>query len=194
MSSRRVTVKRVLFRPQWLLVPVLVAVASGCAGPPRSLESGPASSPDPERVADNPSAFEGREVVWGGRIVSVTNEADVTRVSILAKPLDRRRRPDDAAEGGARFMARFDGFRDPLVYRSGRLITVVGRIQGTRRAEVGDYSYNHPVVAVASHELWELEPVRREPRYDPFLYPRHDPFHSPFIFHSPCFRHPRYCW
>lgn len=173
---------------------VLVLFLSACASPPRSLESAPAASPDPERVSDNPQAFQGHEVIWGGRIVAVTNEADITRITVLAKPLDRRRRPDDDADGGARFMARFDGFRDPLVYRAGRSITVVGRIDGTRRAEVGDYSYAHPVVEVASHELWEPKPVRREPRYDPFLYPRYDPFRSPFIFHSPCYRHPRYCW
>jgi outer membrane lipoprotein len=167
-------------------------VLAGCAGPPSSLEQAPASSPQPVAVADNAAAFEGRQVVWGGRIVSVSNESDATLVTVLSKPLDGQLRPDDEADGDARFIARFDGFRDPLVFREERLLTVVGRIDGKRAARVGDFRYDQPVVVVTGHELWEPRPTRVYPhrRYDPF----HDRFHDPFIFSDPCFRHPRYCW
>ncbi len=176
---------------QWLVIATLLVLA-GCASPPRSLDQAPASSPQPRAVADAPSVFKGRDVVWGGRIVGVTNESASTLVTVLAKPLDGQLRPKDSADGDARFIARFEGFRDPLVFREDRSLTVIGRIDGTHPATVGDYRYDQPVVAVTGHELWDPLPVRDAPyrRYDPF----YDRFHDPFIFNSPCLRHSRYCW
>lgn len=79
-------------------------------------------------------------------------------------------------------MARLEGFRDPMVFRRDRLITVVGKLEGTREVKVGDYPYRHPVVAVTAHELWQGWP-ERAPQRDRFY--RYDYFHDPFIFGSP---------
>jgi outer membrane lipoprotein len=120
-------------------------------------------------------AFMGSSVRWGGEVTEVENKADRTWVFMVGRALRDDEKPitDSASEG--RFIASFSGFVDPLVYKPGRPLTVVGIIDGSTVRAIGEYDYRFPVVAVRDSQLWE-EPSKTKviyapaPRYDYYYY------------------------
>ncbi len=105
------------------------------------------------QILKAPATYRGEVVLLGGRVIGVENLADTTLVEVLEYPLGRRLRPlaDKASEG--RFLARFKGFVDPLVYR-GRLITLAGRLSEPLTRPLGGTTYTYPILDVSEHYLW----------------------------------------
>lgn len=174
-------------------IPVLPAflflALSACAAmPPHDLL---VEMTEPTTVAEareRPDSVRGKRVLWGGRIVGTTHEADGVRVEVVGFPLDRAARPMDADRSDGRFLAVVDGFLESEIYRKGREFTVVGTIRGPETGRVGEMEYVYPVVAVEKHHLWEKRPpeVRVVPVYP--IYPIHPIHryhdHRPFRYRS----------
>ncbi len=114
----------------------------------------------PLDVAQTPERFTHAPVIWGGRIVKVTNLADRTEVELLAYPLDRSQRPQPDNPAAGRFIAVVPGYLEPLNYPPGRPMTISGRIKGTRASKVGDADYVFPLVSVDDYHLWTAEELR----------------------------------
>lgn len=130
-----------------------------------------------------PGQFKGTRVRWGGTLVRVENRERETLIEILSRPLDRDGYPDVEGTAGARFLARLDGFIDPAEYAAKRLITVVGRINGTTEGLIGEYAYRYMLMDVDAVHLWPVPPPRPccpvYPRYDPWYYSWYDPWYGP---------------
>lgn len=99
----------------------------------------------------------GEAVRWGGTLAKVEPLPDRTCFQIVGRDLSRRGRPylDDQSSG--RFLACRKGFYDPQVFAEGRLVTVVGRIDGAENRDIGEYPYLHPRVAADVVYLWPEE-------------------------------------
>ncbi len=171
-------------------VVVALLAGAGCASVPEGIEDPGRDSPDLATVRGAPEAHQGETVRWGGTIAAVDNREDETLIAVVARDLQRHGQPREGDTTPGRFLARIDGFLDPAIYRTGRPITVRGTVDGTRKRAVGDYEYDHVVVATTGHHLWP-QPTARE-RDD--LHTRHDAFfYSPY---GPRYRglhgHPRY--
>jgi len=172
-----------------LVLVIVLSGLAGCATIPDSIGNAPVESPSPAAVVQDAQRWQGQRVRWGGRIVDVQNVADGTWVAVLSEPLDATARPVDG-EGGHRFLAWFKGFQDPEVYKSGRDLTVVGRLDGVRQRKVGAYDYSYPVVRVDGSQLWQprtrrypddLPPWYHDPwYYDPFYHPWYGPWYYPY--------------
>ena len=135
----------------------------------------------------DPDAFVGRDVRWGGLVVKVENRAEQTWIEIVRLDLNSFGRPLTSGSSDGRFIASFDRFLDPVVYEVGRLLTVVGRIEGSERRPIGEFEYLFPIVAVEGSYLWQAV----EPLPPPYPYPwwYYDPWYPhPWPYH----RHPRY--
>jgi outer membrane lipoprotein len=102
----------------------------------------------------------GERVRWGGEIASTTPQSDQTCVEVVSKPLDRRTRPMLSDESSGRFISCEPGFEDPTIYAPGREVTVVGTLDGTSTAKVGDFDYTFPKVRADAIYLWP----KRTPR------------------------------
>ncbi len=165
------------WRP-WLLA-ALMGLA-GCATPPADIRDAPAHGPGPAAVRAAPEQFKGQRVRWGGLIVAIHNEADLTEVELVSRPLDDSGRPErgDASEG--RFLARIQGFVDPAIYAQGRELTVVGEVQRVEQRAIGEHGYRYPVVQVTSHHLWPQRSNHPPPAY-------YDPFYDPWPYYDPWF-------
>lgn len=148
----------------------LLATLAGCTS---GLDSErlrvPERNPDVQAVRAEPDRFEGRSAVWGGTIVSVENGAAHSRVTVLARALDRRGRPRVEETSSGRFIARFDGFLDPAVYAPGSQITVAGTVAGTVTGKIGEFDYTFPVLSATDHRHWR-DGVR-DRRYSRHHYP-----------------------
>lgn len=169
---------------------IAIVLLGGCAAhPPASISKVPADNPSLLRVRMNIDSFIGREVRWGGVISKVENRAEQTWVELVRRNLREDGRPLSGGSSDGRFIASFAGFIDPVDYKVGSLLTVVGRIDAKTQRSIGEYEYSFPIVTVEGSHLWRSEPVIRGPYYPPppwFYYDVH--YYHRYPFH----RHPRF--
>lgn len=143
----------------------------GCASNlPQGVREAPEENPPLSAVRENPEAFMGRAVRWGGTIAKVENRPQETCMEVVERRLSSSGRPAENSRSGGRFLACANGFLDPMIYTGGRQLTVSGKLAATETGQVGEYAYRYPVVQVQSHHLWE--PLPERPTYiiepDPF--------------------------
>jgi outer membrane lipoprotein len=158
---------------------LVLMVCGGCAAnPAASISQAIVDDVSLTQARSAADVYMGSTVRWGGVVTEVENKADKTWVFLVGRALRDDEEPitDSASEG--RFVASFNGFVDPLVYKSGRPLTVVGSIEGSTVRAIGEYDYRFPVVAVRDSYLWE-EPDKTKviyvptPRYDYYYYHRY---------------------
>lgn len=139
-------------------------------------------------VRQNIDNYIDRRVRWGGVIASVINEKATTVMEIVDHPLSRQGRPLETDQTEGRFLARFDGFLDPVVYAKGREITIVGTINKSTQGLINQFEYIYPEVIVATFKLW---PIKKEVEYiyEPYWYgpwyPRYrwSPYYDPWRYY-----------
>lgn len=158
------------------LFSLLAVLVTACATTvPKDIGRAPAEDFSVAQVRADIPRYVGTPVRWGGTIVELDNEADESTIEIIARELRRDGRPrgDDASPG--RFIAVIDGFLDPAIFTEDRDITVFGTVEGEIAGQIGERSYNYPVVRVQSYQLWRYADARGYPPpgyrvyyYDPF--------------------------
>ena len=154
---------------------------SGCASNiPEQIRSAPPGSPGIEEVRSDIDHYLGREVRWGGEIVSVKNFESRTQVEVVARNLSSSGRPKTNAHSAGRFLGNIPGFLDPAIYTEKQQITVFGTVAGSRTYSIGEYAYQYPVVNVRSHMLWQPLP-QYDPNYNPPYW--YDPWYDPWYRH-----------
>ena len=166
----------------------LVVAVYGCASQPNSSISQvevdevtlAQAQPDPERHA-------GALVRWGGEITAVENKPDSTLVLLVARALEDDEKPIEDGASDGRFIARFPGFIDPLVYEAGRPLTVVGTISGSTTRSIGEYDYRFTIVDVRDSHLW-AKPDKTRVYYPPPPYWYYDLHY----YHRYPYRYPRW--
>lgn len=150
----------------------------------------PADNPLLPAVQANANAYNGRFVTWGGSIIQTEVKEKVSLITVLAKPLDSYAEPRAVEHSLGRFIAQFDGFRDPALFAEQRSITITGQIVGTKSGKIGEYNYTYPVVQVTQYHLWPVK-VRVDVDdldlwywYDPWYYPPYMYPGSHFFFYN----------
>ncbi len=133
------------------------------------------------------SRFIGTEVRWGGEITQVENKPDETWVEIVSRQLRASGQPREAGGSGGRFIASFQGFFDPVVYKKGLQLTVLGSIKGQTKRPIGEHEYSFPLVSVTASYLW---PEKTEPAY--YEYPPPFWYYDPWPYYP--WSHPHYYW
>jgi len=111
------------------------------------------------RIRENPDAYRGQVVIWGGKIIQTVNETNATSLYVLQTPLDPLEMPRSERLSQGRFIARSAGFLDPEIYRPGAWITVAGALAGTEAQRVGRALYTYPVVSLREIYYWKPVPA-----------------------------------
>lgn len=137
-----------------LAMPAALLMLAACAPAPIYKTSTGAVTAAPFEVAQAPGKFSGNAVVWGGRIVQVRVFADHSEIELLAYPLDSSQRPKANDSGSGRFIAVMPGYVEPLDYPTGSLMTIDGKLNGSRAGKVGEADYVFPLVAVGQSHVW----------------------------------------
>ena len=165
----------------------VIGLVTGCASPSSSISQVAVDAVTLTDARQDPQSHEGALVRWGGVITEVENKPDSTLVLMVERELRDNEKPisDGASEG--RFIARFQGFIDPLVYKTGRPLTVVGRLNGSRIRPIGEYDYRFALVEVRDSHLWS------EPSKTPVYYPPPPVwYYDLHYYHRYPYRHPRW--
>ncbi len=103
----------------------------------------------------DPERYEGKKVLLGGMILKTRHLREETVIEVLQKPLDWRNAPKDVDKSEGRFLVVSDRFLDGAIYRSGRMITVMGEVLGVRSQVLGEIDYLYTVISIDKLVLWD---------------------------------------
>ncbi len=146
-----------------LCLPFLLVLLclTACAPAPIYKTTAQATVATPAQVAQSPERYAGGEVIWGGRIVQVNNLSDHSEIELLAYPLDGSQRPKASDSGNGRFIVVLPGYAEPLDYPAGALMTVSGKLNGSRAGKVGEAGYVFPLVAATQSHVWSADEMNK---------------------------------
>jgi len=162
----------------WLVIGV------GCASKPASsISLAVVEDVSLAQVRKAGDDYLGSIVRWGGVVTEVENKVDKTWVFLVGRALKDNEKPVSDSPSDGRFIASFDGFIDPLVYKVGRPLTVVGSIEGSTVRPIGDYQF--PIVTVRDSHLW-ADSVKTRAYYAPPPYWYYDMrYYHPYPYRHP---------
>lgn len=108
------------------------------------------------QVIQNPNAYKGKMVVWGGEIIQVMNQKDgKSLIEVFQRPLGWREEPKETVASEGRFLALADKYLDPYLFQKGRRVTVAGEILGEEIKPIGQMDYRYPLLLSKQIYLWE---------------------------------------
>jgi len=146
-----------------------------------------------------PASFKGTTVLWGGVILSTSNLESSTEIEVLETALSYNDVPD-GEESRGRFIIRNPGYLDAEVFKTGKLVTVAGTVEGVEKRKIGRMEYPYPVVRAIEIKLstppgeiehdyfpwWPYSPYPYGPGY-PYThpYPPYAPYPGPYYPYYP---------
>ncbi|KAF0218428.1 MAG: outer membrane [Geobacteraceae bacterium] len=110
-------------------------------------------------LKEKPDAYVGKHVQAGGVIAGVRNTPAGGELEVVQLDLDGSGMPKDSANSGGRFLAQSDRFLDPLIFRPGLSVTLVGEVKGKKTMPLENVDYTYPLLAVRELYLWKPEDV-----------------------------------
>jgi len=127
---------------------------SGCMQP---ISKDVMATVDPGRtfavVIENPKAYIGSVVLWGGVVEKYIPGPGQTRLLVEQYPVDAKGRPQMDATYGE-FVVHTPDRLDPLLFREGMVITLAGMLDGVEEAEDGPQKMLRPVVRLIEIHAW----------------------------------------
>lgn len=152
-------------RATLLVTGLLATLLTACASKPPLKAEGVEKKLTPAEAASRPAT--GTRVLWGGVIVASKNLKEESQIEVLGFPLNDSQEPQTDEKPLGRFVILQPGYLETADYASGRQITVVGPLAGTREGRIGESDYTYPVVRPDKMHLWAEETYRRaaEPRF-----------------------------
>jgi outer membrane lipoprotein len=149
-------------RIRFLTLSLFLLVATGCATRPIAKEYRQQAAAEGitfPMVLQNPDAYVGKVVLWGGSIIETKNLAGGTNIIVLQTPLDGDEKPVGTEYSQGRFIAHATDLLDPEIYQRGRMVTLAGVVSGKEALPLGTTTYAYPVVAIKQLHLWK-KPTR----------------------------------
>ena len=125
----------------------------GCTSPPIKVNN-KVLAQTPDSLSTATSEISGH-VVWGGVIVSAHNLSDRTQLEVLSYPLAKNQRPLTGQQPTGRFLIQAEGYLELASFKQGRLVTVLGSLQGVTQGTVGEADYQYPSVTANDLHLWK---------------------------------------
>lgn len=176
----------------WLTGAWIALLLTGCASTlPEPIREPPSNDLALSEARQDPEAFIGQPVRWGGTIAGVDNRENETCLEVVGRDLQSSGKPASSDSSHGRFLACVNRFLDPMIYQDGRMVTVAGTLEAVEQKPVGKYPYTYPVVQVKNMHLWQVEPERIYYEPDPFWY---DPFWPGGYYRYPRFGPSPYGW
>ena len=108
-------------------------------------------------VRENPAAHVGRHLLLGGAVARISNTPAGAELEVVQFPLGSSDRPDEKKGSEGRFLARSREFLDPLIYKPGRMVTLVGKVTGEVTRPLDGVDYRYPILEVREIHVWRPE-------------------------------------
>ncbi len=163
-----------------LIIPLLALIfLSGCA---HVISEQSRKLVDPTitygKLRENPEGFIGKYVMLGGMVAGAKNTKEGGSLEIVQVDLDSDDMPLDTFISGGRFLATTPTFVDMMIYKPGRLVTVVGEVKGKKTLPLDEIDYTYPVISIREIHAWKTYdtnqgypyPTPAPYIYDPYYY------------------------
>lgn len=135
---------------------------------------------DFKAVKEAPDNYIGKNILLGGRIANIRNSSDGAQLEIVQFDLTFQNYPEDTFISYGRFLATSSSYMDPLIFKRGMLITLVGEVKVKKTLRLDDMDYTYPVISMREWYLWPgSEPDRGCNSY-PAALPHYDPYNYGF--------------
>ena len=178
---------------KWFIVVLISMVAQGCSNLPALIKNPPSVDLKYNEIIGNISKYRGVPLRWGGTVIEVENEEDLTRIQLLYYPLDSSGRPKLKKTTAGRFILETPKFLDPAVYRKDAEVTVAGTLESEAIRKIGNKTLKLPVISAQTLHLWP-ERYKNDCRgynFSPYyygIYPYgfYGYYRYPFLY-SPCY-------
>jgi outer membrane lipoprotein len=144
--------------PKLLLFGLFLLMISGCAYPiSKELRQEATKDLTFSIVLQDPTAYIGSIVLWGGRIIETIPQTEGSEILVLETPLDYLEEPEADKYSQGRFIGKSSKLLDPEIYKKGKKITLAGEIIGKETRPLGKARYTYPVVMIKELYLWKKE-------------------------------------
>lgn len=115
-------------------------------------------------VKKNPELLVGKQVLVGGVIAGIRSSDDVIMLEVTQLELLNNGVPDEASPSGGRFLAISSELIDPLLYRPGNFVTIIGEIKGKLIQKLESVDYSYPLISVKELRMFRAsEPFATYP-------------------------------
>jgi len=118
-----------------------------------------------EEIFEDPNRHIGKVVILGGEIVRLQYKGETTEVEFAEIPLYRGGKPALGFDPGEHFFVIFPERIDPFLLKKGKVLTIAGRVIGTRAVRGFDY----PLFAYEEAYVWDKLRQDRFPSFGAFL-------------------------
>ena len=95
-----------------------------------------------------PEAFVGKTVLVGGVIAGLESSGDISTLEVARLELLKNGVPDEQSRSTGRFLAVSSQLIDPMFFRPGHLITIVGEVKGRKVRKLNEADYPYPLIAI----------------------------------------------
>lgn len=115
-------------------------------------------------IKKNPEALVGKQVLLGGIIAGVRSSGDVIMLEVTQLELFNNGVPDESSRSGGRFLAVSSELIDPMLYRPGNFVTIIGEIKGKMIQKLESVDYPYPLISVKELRMFRAsEPFATYP-------------------------------
>lgn len=136
------------------LVATIFVFLSACSTLPVDIQKTAAENIRLYQVINSVSAFHGKPVRWGGRIVSVSTDGAKSILEIEYLPVNRYGFPLTTHPVQGVFLSESDDFLDPEIYQQGLLVTLSGTITSQVIKTSKKIESEMPIITISHIHLW----------------------------------------
>ncbi|RKZ86829.1 MAG: starvation-inducible protein [Gammaproteobacteria bacterium] len=137
-----------------ILVGLLIVLLSACSNLPETISRVPENNHQLRNVVNDVDNFIGQQVRWGGEIIKVSRDNNLSILEIKQFPLNRYGFPLTNVHSQGKFIARSDQLFDQEVYQEGLLITFSGMITSEIKETVKRKDNYLPIITITDSNLW----------------------------------------
>ncbi len=119
-------------------------------------------------IRNNPETLAGKNVLVGGIIAGNNSSGDVLQLEVAQLDLLPNGVPDEFLPSLGRFLVVSGELLDPLFYRPGMLITIIGEIKGQKVQKLDGADYRYPVISAKEIRLFRASDFSSDRPLNPY--------------------------
>lgn len=119
-------------------------------------------------IRTRPETLVGTRVLVGGVIAGTRSSGDFMQLEIAQLELLENGVPDESSPSGGRFLIVSGELLDPLFYRPGLLITVIGEIKGQKIQRLEGADYRYPLLSAKELRLFRASDLSSGRQANPY--------------------------
>jgi outer membrane lipoprotein len=110
-------------------------------------------------IKKNPEALAGKNVLIGGVIAATSSSGDVLQLEVAQLELLSNGVPDETSASAGSFMVVSGELLDPLFYRPGMLVAVIGEMKGQKLQQIDGTNHHFPLVSAKEIRLFRASVI-----------------------------------